>query len=37
MKNKIIAKLSVFALTAFAVVLSLGYVIYNCAHKKSHK
>lgn len=34
MKKKILSKLSIIALLAFALVLSLGYAIYNCTHKK---
>lgn len=34
MKNKIISFLSITALIIFAVIMSLGYAIYNCTHKK---
>ena len=34
MKNKIISVLSITALIVFAAVMSLGYVLYNCTHKR---
>ncbi len=34
MKNKIISALSITALIVFAAVMSLGYILYNCTHKR---
>lgn len=33
MKNRIISFLSITALIIVAVIMSLGYAIYNCTHK----